>query len=287
MAEYYAQRASAGLIITEATPVSPQGIGYEGVPGIWSAEQVEGWKWRDPGGARQGGRIFLQLWHVGRISDPDFQGGGLPVAPAPSPPRARSACCGPSAPMSRLAPSKLWNWRASSRISAAAPPMPRRAGFRRGRVARRQWLSARPVPAGRLQHPHRPIWRPHRNRARLLAGSGRRGPLVGGPAGSGCTWRRGRTATTWRLRPGLDFGYRRNELGQRSIAFICAREHVGPTAWARGSRGVRRRLYRQWRVSPRTAPEGSLGRAGPMRWPSARASSPIPTWPERLRAGAR
>ena len=82
MAAYYRQRASAGLILTEATPVSPQGIGYQGVPGIWSKEQVEGWKQITRAVHEAGGRIFLQIWHVGRISDPIFHHGGLPVAPS-------------------------------------------------------------------------------------------------------------------------------------------------------------------------------------------------------------
>lgn len=82
MAEYYAQRASAGLIITEATVVSPQGIGYPDTPGIWSKEQVEGWKLTTNAVHAAGGLIFLQLWHVGRISHPDYLGGELPVAPS-------------------------------------------------------------------------------------------------------------------------------------------------------------------------------------------------------------
>ncbi len=82
MAEYYAQRASAGLIISEATPVTPQGIGYQGVPGVWTAEQVEGWKQVTKAVKAAGGRIFMQLWHVGRISDPSFHDGRPPVAPS-------------------------------------------------------------------------------------------------------------------------------------------------------------------------------------------------------------
>src|SRR5580692_4807591 len=82
MAEYYAQRASAGLIVTEATVVSPMGIGYAGTPGIWSPEQVEGWRFTTRAVHQAGGRIFLQLWHVGRISDPSFLDGALPVAPS-------------------------------------------------------------------------------------------------------------------------------------------------------------------------------------------------------------
>jgi N-ethylmaleimide reductase len=82
-ATYYVQRASAGLIITEATQISPQGQGYPATPGIYSAEQVAGWRMITDAVHAQGGRIFLQLWHVGRISHPSLQPNGeLPVAPS-------------------------------------------------------------------------------------------------------------------------------------------------------------------------------------------------------------
>jgi len=82
-AQYYAQRASAGLIITEASQVSPQGMGYANTPGIYSPEQVEGWKLVTQAVHQKGGRIFLQLWHVGRISHPSLQpNNNLPVAPS-------------------------------------------------------------------------------------------------------------------------------------------------------------------------------------------------------------
>jgi N-ethylmaleimide reductase len=81
-ADYYAQRASAGLIVSEASPVSPQGVGYIRTPGIHSAAQVAGWTAVTDAVHRAGGKIFLQLWHVGRISHPDFHGGELPVAPS-------------------------------------------------------------------------------------------------------------------------------------------------------------------------------------------------------------
>lgn len=83
MATYYSQRASAGLIITEGSQVSPQGVGYMNTPGIHSKEQVEGWKRVTKAVHERGGTIFLQLWHVGRVSHPDFYGGDLPVAPSP------------------------------------------------------------------------------------------------------------------------------------------------------------------------------------------------------------
>ncbi|MFC1589557.1 alkene reductase [Pseudomonadota bacterium] len=80
---YYQQRASAGLIITEASQISPQGMGYPSTPGIHSAEQVEGWEWVTAAVHEKGGHIFIQLWHVGRISHPSLQPDGhLPVAPS-------------------------------------------------------------------------------------------------------------------------------------------------------------------------------------------------------------
>jgi 2,4-dienoyl-CoA reductase-like NADH-dependent reductase (Old Yellow Enzyme family) len=81
MAAYYASRASAGLIISEGTCVTPMGVGYVNTPGIWSDAQTAGWKLVTEAVHSTGGRIFLQLWHVGRISDPVFLNGELPVAP--------------------------------------------------------------------------------------------------------------------------------------------------------------------------------------------------------------
>lgn len=82
MAEYYRQRSGAGLIITEASQISPQGVGYPATPGIHSKEQVDGWKLVTNAVHEKGGKIFLQLWHVGRISHSDFHNGQLPVAPS-------------------------------------------------------------------------------------------------------------------------------------------------------------------------------------------------------------
>ncbi len=82
-ATYYAQRAGAGLLITEASQISPQGVGYPGTPGIHSKEQVEGWKKVTHAVHEKGGLIFIQLWHVGRISHPTLQpDGAQPVAPS-------------------------------------------------------------------------------------------------------------------------------------------------------------------------------------------------------------
>ncbi len=83
MAEYYAQRASAGLLITEATAISQQGQGYADVPGLYGTEQLDGWKRITEAVHDEGGKIVVQLWHVGRVSHHELQpGGGQPVAPS-------------------------------------------------------------------------------------------------------------------------------------------------------------------------------------------------------------
>ncbi len=82
---YYVQRASAGLIITEGSQVSPQGVGFNRTPGIYSMDQVTAWKEVTTAVHKEGGSIFLQLWHVGRVSHPDFLLGNLPVAPSAMP----------------------------------------------------------------------------------------------------------------------------------------------------------------------------------------------------------
>jgi N-ethylmaleimide reductase len=90
MAEYYAQRASAGLIFSEGTQVSPEGVGYIFTPGIHTQEQIEAWKKITSAVHSKGGIIFAQLWHVGRVSHPDFHYGKLPVAPSAIPFKGQS-----------------------------------------------------------------------------------------------------------------------------------------------------------------------------------------------------
>ena len=96
--EYYVQRASAGLILSEATAVDPVGVGYPATPGIWSEEQVAGWKNVTTALHAAGGRIYLQLWHVGRISDPVYLNGALPVAPSAIAPSGHVSLVRPERP---------------------------------------------------------------------------------------------------------------------------------------------------------------------------------------------
>jgi N-ethylmaleimide reductase len=90
MVTYYAQRAGAGLIISEGSQISKQAVGYVNTPGIYNQEQVEGWKQITKAVHDEGGKIFLQLWHVGRMSHPDFHNGDLPVAPSAINPNDKS-----------------------------------------------------------------------------------------------------------------------------------------------------------------------------------------------------
>jgi len=98
MVEYYTQRASAGLIITEATNISRQSIGYARTPGIWSQPQVDGWRKVTDAVHQAGGRIFVQLWHVGRISHPSFLNGKAPVAPSAVKPAGHVSLLRPEQP---------------------------------------------------------------------------------------------------------------------------------------------------------------------------------------------
>ncbi len=98
MAQYYRQRASAGLILSEATSVTAMGVGYADTPGIWSDEQVQGWKLTTRAVHEAGGRIFLQLWHVGRISHPMFLHDELPVAPSAIAPQGNVSLVRPETP---------------------------------------------------------------------------------------------------------------------------------------------------------------------------------------------
>jgi len=93
MAEYYAQRASAGLIISEGTQISAQAVGYPATPGIYNQQHIDGWKQTTDAVHARGGTIFAQLWHCGRISHPDFHGGKLPVAPSAIQPAGDAFTC--------------------------------------------------------------------------------------------------------------------------------------------------------------------------------------------------
>lgn len=228
MAEYYTQRASAGLIISEATSVSPQGVGYPDTPGIWSKEQVEGWKKITQSVHKAGGRMLLQLWHVGRISDPIYLNGELPVAPSAiaalghvSLVRPKKAYVTPRALELKEIPGVVETFRQGAANAMAA-------GFDGVEIHGAngylldQFLQDGPnkrtdAYGGAIE-----------NRARLMMevtdavisvwGAGRVGMHLAP---------RGDSHDMADSNPLATFGYVAKELGKRRLAFICARESLG------------------------------------------------------------
>ncbi len=181
-AEYYAQRTTpGGLLIAEASPVAATAFGSPGVPGIYSDEQIAGWRKVVDAVHAKGGIIFLQLWHVGRVSHSSFQPGGvLPVAPsavAISPELKTGDRRRPGHDLRNAARvGDLGNpWHHRRLPPGRAQRKSRRLRRRRG--ARRQRLSARTIPAVAQQPAHRPLWRldrkPRAAVARSHAGRGR------------------------------------------------------------------------------------------------------------------
>lgn len=129
MALYYAQRAAAGLIISEGSPISPQGVGYPATPGCFDDAQEAGWRRVTELVHAQGGHIFLQLWHCGRVSHPDFHGGALPVAPSAVRPAGQAFT--PSGPKDFVTPRALAREEIPAIVAdyARAAERARRAGF--------------------------------------------------------------------------------------------------------------------------------------------------------------
>ncbi|WP_193211316.1 alkene reductase [Luteolibacter marinus] len=107
MAEYYRQRSSAGLILAEATSISPQGVGYPDTPGLWSDEQVAGWRLVTDAVHAAGGRIIAQLWHVGRVSDPHYLDGAQPVSSSDLPAKGHVSLLRPQKPYDAPRPLEL------------------------------------------------------------------------------------------------------------------------------------------------------------------------------------
>jgi 2,4-dienoyl-CoA reductase-like NADH-dependent reductase (Old Yellow Enzyme family) len=229
MAEYYAQRASAGLILSEATVVSPMGIGYDGTPGIWSTEQVEGWRLTTRAVHEAGGRIFLQLWHVGRISDPRFLNGALPVAPSAVPAKGNVSLVRPPTPF--VTPRTLDRKEIPGIIEAfrKGAENAQLAGFDGVELhgANGYLLDQFLQDSTNLRNDD--YGGSLENRARLMLeaadaaisiwGAGRVGVHLA-PRGDAHSMGDSDLPRT--------FEYAARRLGERKIAFICAREYIGP-----------------------------------------------------------
>ena len=228
MAEYYVQRASAGLILSEATAVTPQGVGYADTPGIWSEEQVAGWKLVTDAVHQAGGRIFLQLWHVGRISDPSFLNGEAPVAPSAIAAKGNVSLLRPARPYPvprALAASEIPGIVAAYRKGAENAKL---AGFDGVEIhgANGYLLDQflQDSTNQRIDNYGGPI----ENRARLMLEVTDAVIEVWGADRVGMHLAPRRDAHDMGdADPKATFGYVARELGKRGIAFICAREGVG------------------------------------------------------------
>jgi 2,4-dienoyl-CoA reductase-like NADH-dependent reductase (Old Yellow Enzyme family) len=229
MAEYYRQRASAGLIISEATSVTPMGVGYADTPGVWSAEQVEGWKLVTSAVHAAGGRMLLQLWHVGRISDPCFLDGATPVAPSAVAPAGNVRLVRPERPY--VTPRALEAAELPGVVEAyrRGAENARAAGFDGVEVhGANGYLLDQFLQDGSNRRTDA-YGGPIENRARLMLevtdavisvwGAGRVGMHLAP---------RGDAQSMGDSDPLATFSYVARELGRRKIAFICARESLGP-----------------------------------------------------------
>jgi 2,4-dienoyl-CoA reductase-like NADH-dependent reductase (Old Yellow Enzyme family) len=228
MAEYYAQRASAGLILSEATSVTPMGVGYADTPGIWSDEQVEGWKQVTDAVHQAGGRIFLQLWHVGRISDPLFLNGDLPVAPSAIKPAGHVSLVRPMKDYETPRALDLEEIPGIIKAYRKGAENAKKAGFDGVEVhgANGYLLDQFLQDSTNLRTDA--YGGPIENRARLML-----------EVTDACIAVWGADRVGMHLAPRRDshdmgdstpletFGYVARELGKRGIAFICAREAVG------------------------------------------------------------
>ncbi|MGD0443809.1 MAG: alkene reductase [Edaphobacter sp.] len=229
IAEYYSQRAAAGLILSEGIPIDPLGVGYANVPGLWSREQTEAWKPITAAVHNAGGHIFAQIWHVGRISDPEFLNGQLPVAPS---------AIAATGTVSHLRPQRPF-------VTPRALELPEIKGvieaFRRG-AQNAQLAGFDGVELhganGYLLDQFLQDGSNHRtdeyggtieNRARLHIECAEAAISVFGPGRVGMHLApRGDAHGIFDSNPRATFTYLARELGKRNLAFLAAREHVGP-----------------------------------------------------------
>jgi 2,4-dienoyl-CoA reductase-like NADH-dependent reductase (Old Yellow Enzyme family) len=228
MAEYYAQRASAGMIISEATSVTPMGVGYADTPGIWSSAQVEGWQLVTRAIHKAGGRILLQLWHVGRISDPMFLQGALPVAPSAVAAAGHVSLVRPLKTFVTPRALKLEEIPGVIEAYRQGAENARQAGFDGVEIHGANGYLLDQFLQDKTNHRTDEYGGPIENRARLMLEVTDAVVSVWGADHVGMHLApRGESHDMGDSNPLATFGYVAKELGKRRIAFICAREALG------------------------------------------------------------
>ena len=287
MREYYVQRASAGAILTEATSVTPMGVGYPHTPGIWSSEQVEGWRSIVDGVHEAGGTILMQIWHVGRISDPSFLDGALPVAPSAIAAKGTVSLLRPQRPY--IVPRAL----ALGEIPAVIDAY--RAGAANAKAAGFDGVEIHGANGYLLDQ-------------FLQDGSNRREDAYGGPIENRArlmlevvdavigVWGASRVGVHLAPRgdshdmgdsdPAATFGYLVRELDRRNVAFLCVRESLGERRLGPALRAAFRGAYiANEGFTPETAATAlAAGEADAVAF--GRLFIANPDLPERLRTGA-
>jgi 2,4-dienoyl-CoA reductase-like NADH-dependent reductase (Old Yellow Enzyme family) len=229
MLEYYTQRASAGLIISEGTPIDPMGVGYANVPGLWSQQQVEAWKPITAAVHNAGGHIFSQIWHVGRISDPAFLDGQLPVAPSAIAATGTVSLLRPQRPFPT--PRALETSEVKGVVEAfrRGAENAQAAGFDGVELHGANGYLLDQFLQDGSNHRTDEYGGTLENRARLMLEAADAAISVFGPGRVGMHLApRGDTHGISDSNPAATFGYVARELGRRKIAFIAAREHGGP-----------------------------------------------------------
>ena len=229
MRDYYVQRATAGLILSEATAVSPMGVGYPDTPGIWSAEQVQGWRLVTEAVHAAGGRIFMQLWHVGRISDPFYLNGELPVAPSAIAPEGHVNLVRPHRPF--MTPRALETHEIPGIVAAyrLGAENAKAAGFDGVEIHGANGYLLDQFLQDSTNRRTDDYGGEIENRARLMLEVTDACIAVWGANRVGMHLApRGDAHSMGDSDPAATFGYVARELGKRRIAFICARESVGP-----------------------------------------------------------
>ena len=225
MRDYYVQRASAGLILSEATAVDPMGVGYPDTPGIWSEAQVAGWATITAAVRAAGGRMFLQLWHVGRVSDPVYLDGKLPVAPS---------AIAPTGHVSHIRPQKAFETpRALERAEIAGVV----EAFRRGAEnARRAGFDGVEIHGANGYLLDQFLQSSSNHRSDDYGGTVENRARFALEVADAVTSVWGADRVGYHLAPRGDahgmgdsslaatFGYLATELGKRKLAFLCARE---------------------------------------------------------------
>jgi len=285
MAEYYKQRSSAGLIISEGIPVVPQGVGYANVPGIWSPLQTEAWKLVTEAVHGAGGRIFAQIWHVGRISDPRFLDGNLPVAPSAIQPAGHVSLVRPitdyvtprALQISEI-PGVVEGFRKGAENAELA-------GFDGVEIHGANGYLLDQFLQGGSNHRTDEYGGSIENRARLMLEVADAVISVWGPSEWACIWRHAAIATTCMIQTlPLPLATWRVSSVNAGLP-LCARANSSDlTDWVPSSRSSSAASILQTKDILAHWLNRSYGMAKPMRWPLANYLSPTPICRHALRA---